>query len=369
MKKEKKLSDIKVTVNDVLEALAIRINDVLRPDKKSKNKKNNAYFWMFKCIFLVILLWIINIVFDSLQYTGVSLIYAIGKSLRSVLSFIWVISLSFIKGLLVLYLLYDNYKIFVTSEYYDNLYAKNKKLKYKKESLFRVIEIVLKVLAVFNMIAIAGLGAISLYALITIIIMLFENIYIISPLVIFSATFLISFFTFMHIKNKFFSEKQTIFKNHFLFAFILLIIGVGSLWYETSSYEYYNGLPNEMNLVYKEQFFTINDGQKIFLNNESKLNNLKVVYDETLDDEMVVQLEYFETANVKYSYTFNEYDDLDLTFTSSLDFHPDNVIDVFKLIYSTFNRKTIYNYNLFKYPNITIYVNENTAKKITTNNK
>ena len=33
----------KVTVNDVLEALAIRTNDVLRPDKKSPNKKNNAY--------------------------------------------------------------------------------------------------------------------------------------------------------------------------------------------------------------------------------------------------------------------------------------------------------------------------------------
>ena len=356
------MNKYKVSVNDVLEALAIRINDVLRPDKKSKSKKNNAYFWIFKCIFLVILLWIIHIVFESFQEIGVSLIYAIGKSLRSVLSIIWVASLSYIKGVLILYLLYDNYKIFVTSEYYDNLYRKNKNLRHKKEVLFKVVEVFLKVFAVLNMIVIAGLGAISVYALATIIIMLFENIHIISPLIIFAGTFLISFFTFMHIKNKFFGDKQTIFKNHFLFAFILLIIGIGCFWYETSSYEYVNGLPTDMNLVYKEQKFDLSEGQRIHIKNNSKLNNLKVVYDDTLEDEMVVQLEYFETANVKYYYTFNEYDDLDLTFTSSLDFHAENVLDVFKMINSTFNRKTIYNYNLFKYPNIYVFVNSKYQK-------
>ena len=358
------MNKYKVSVNDVLEALAIRINDVLRPDKKSKNKKNNAYFWIFKCILLCIFLWMIHVVFESFSELGVSLIYAIGKSLRSVLSFIWVVSLSFIKGILVLYLLYDNYKIFVTSEYYDNLYLKKKDLRHRKEVLFRVIEIFLKVFAVFNMIAIAGVASISLYILITILIMLFENIYIISPLIIFSATFLISFFTFMHIKNKFFGKEQKIFKNHFLFAFILLILGVALFWYETSSYEYYNGLPDEMNLVYKEQKFDLSEVQKIFLRNNSKLNNLKVIYDDTLEDEMVVQLEYFETAEVRYYYTFNEYDDLDLTFSSRLKFHPENTFDVFKLVYSTFNRKTIYNYNLFKYPNIYVYVNHKYEKMI-----
>jgi hypothetical protein len=312
----------------------------------------------------LLLLGLINIVFDSFQDIGVSLIYAISKSLRSVLSYIWVISLAYIKGILILYLLYDNYRSFVTSEYYDNLYKKNRKLRDKKETLFRVVEILLKVFAVFNMIAITGLAAISLYAIITIFIMLFENIYIISPLIIFSAIFLISFFTFMHIKNKFFSNTQTIFKNHFLFAFILLIIGVVFLWYETSSYEYYNGLPVDMNLVYKEQTFNLTEGQNIIIKNNSKLNNLNVIYDETLKDEMVVELEYFETADVKYYYTFNEYDDLDLTFTSNVKFHPAHVEDVLKLIYTTFNRKTIYNYNLFKYPNIYVYINPKYEKLI-----
>ena len=351
------MNKYKVSVNDVLEALAIRINDVLRPDKKSKNKKNNAYFWIFKFLLLCVLLWIVHIVFNNFIEIGVSLIYAISKSLRSVLSFIWVISLSYIKGILVLYLLYDNYKSFVTSEYYDNLYLKNRKLRNKKEVLFKTIEIVLKVFAVFNMIAIAGVAAVSVYALITVILMLFDNIYIISPIIIFMSLFLISFFTFMHIKNKFFAKEQTIAKNHFIFSFVLLVIGVGCFWYETSSYEYYNGLPDDMNLVYKEQTFKINEEQRIKIKNNSKLNNLKVIYDDTLDDELVIQLEYFETADVRYYYRFNSYDDLDITFTSSLDFHPENVEDVSKLIFNTFNRKTIYNYNLFKYPNIYVFIN------------
>lgn len=351
------MKDDKITINDVLEALAIRTNDVLRPDKKSKNKKNNAYFWVFKAIYLILLLVLVNIVFNSFQEIGVSLIYAVGKSLRSVLSFIWVISLSYIKGIVILYLLYDNYKVFVESDYYSNLYSDNRKMKNNKEVVFGAIELFLKVFAVFAMIAIAALATISVYAFFTIVIMLFKNIYIISPLIISIALFLISFFTFMHIKNKFFDKKQTIVKNYFIFSFMVLLIGVLFLGYETSSFEYMNKLPDEMRIISKEQRFTINEGQKINIANDSRLKNLEVIYDDTLEDEMIVKLDYFETANVRYSYYFNEYDDLNLEFSSRLDFHPENINDVFELFHSTFNRKTIYNYNLFKYPNIYVYIN------------
>ena len=192
----------KVTVNDVLEALAIRLNDVLRPDKKSKNKKNNAYFWAFKFILLIALLMLINYVFANFEEIGVSLIYAIGKSLRSVLSFIWIISLSYIKGLIILYLLYDNYKIFVESEYYKNLYETNRKMRQRKETFFKIIEIILKVYAVFYMIGISMLGIAAIYALFTILSMLLNNIYIISPIIIFGGLLLVSIFTFLHIKNR-----------------------------------------------------------------------------------------------------------------------------------------------------------------------
>jgi len=346
-----------LTINDVLEALAIRINDVLRPDKKSKNKKNNAYFWAFKLLLLLLLIFVIKGIFNAFEDIGVSLIYALGKSLRSILSFVWIVSVRYVKGLTILYLMYDNFKIFVNSEYYNNLYAKRNKLRNRKEVVFYIIELVLKVSSVFFMIAIAFLGFISIYTFTIVIIMLIKNIYIISPLIIFGALFLISLLTFLHIKNKFFDSKQTIKNNHFVFAFSILIIGVLSLGYEMSSYEYVNGLPIEMETIIKEASFDINENIKINIKNHSKLNNIEVVYDDNLNDEMYVYFEYFETANVKYTYTFNDKDNLDLSFSSSLDFHPSNVNDVFQLIHSTFNRKTMYNYNLFKYPNITIKIN------------
>ena len=358
------MNNEKVSVNDVLEALAIRLNDVLRPDKKSKNKKNNAYFWTFKFIFLLLLIWLITIAFNSFEEFGVSLIYIVAKSLRSVLSVIWITSLSYIKGLLILYLLFDNLKIFVESEYYDNLYESNRKLRLKKETIFKTVELILKVFAVFYMIGIAVVGAISAYILATIVFMLLKNVYIISPLLIFGSILLVSFFTFMHIKNKFFSNKQTIVKNHFIFAFSILFLGVFFFGYETSSYEYKNQLPDGMELTHKEQIFTIKENQKIELKNNSKLDNLEVIYDDTLEDEMKVEFEYFETAEIRYVYTFNENDDLQLSFSSRLDFHSKNLEDVFNLVYSTFNRKTIYNYNLFKYPNITVRINPKYEKDL-----
>ena len=357
MKKEKKLSDIKVTVNDVLEALAIRINDVLRPDKKSKNKKNNAYFWAFKLILLLLFIWIIKVVFQCFEESGVMIIYNVSKSLRSVLSTIWVVSLNYIKGILILYLLYDNLKIFVESEYYDNLYENQRKLRYKKEILFKAIELFLKIYAVFFMIGIVAVGLVAIFAFILLLIMVLRNIYIISPLIITGSLVAISILTFFHIKNKFFDDKQYITKNHFLLAFIILIIGVLFFGYETSSYEYMNKLPDDIELVEKEQSFAIKEDQLIKIKSNSKLNNVEIIYDDSLEDEMIIKLEYFETAKVRYYYEFNENDDLILGFSYKLDFKPENVNDVFNMIYSTFNRKIIYNYNLFKYPNIYIHIN------------
>lgn len=353
------------SINDVLEALAIRINDILRPDKKSKNKKNNAYFWAFKLLLLILLIISISWMFKCFDKIGVAVIYFVANSLRSVLASIWSFSLAFIKGLMILYLLYDNFKIFIKSDYYKNLYANNRAMKSRKEFVFAGIELILKVFSVFFMIVVALFGVFAIYAFIIVIIMLIKNIYIISPLIITGSLFFLALITLLHIKNKFFDNIQTITNNHFIFAFSILVIGIFTLGYEMSSYEYINSLPVEMDLITKEASFDLNDDIKINLNNDSKLKNLVIEYDESLNDKMYISFEYFETANVKYTYTFNENDDLDLFFSSKLKFKPRNINDVFKLIHSTFNRKTMYNYNLFKYPNITVRVSPKYKKNIT----
>ena len=357
-----------LTVNDMLESLAIVINNALRPNKtnkNNKNNKNNAYFWFFKLLLLIFLIWMIKGAFNAFEDIGVNLIYAISKSLRSILSVVWVFSLKFIEGIIILYLLYDNFKVFVGSTYYDNLYSNNKKLCNRKNNVFYIIELLLKVSAVFFMIVVASLGIVAIYLFSIVIIMLIKNIYIISPLIIFASLFILFTITFLHIKNKFFGKEQTITTNHFIFAFSLVLIGFFLFNYEVGSYEYVNALPNEMDVIVKEKSFELQEDMKIKLVNNSKLDNIEIVYDETIGDEMFISFEYFETANVKYTYVFGDDDDLELIFSSSLKFRPKNVNDVFKMIHATFNRKTIYNYNLFKYPNIIIRINPKYEKSLT----
>lgn len=354
-----------VTSNDILEALSLRVNEILRPGKKKENKKENIFFWIFKFIFLVLYLLIIAWFFNQLRGLGVSIIYFIGKSLRSVLSAVWITVIGFMKEFIIIYLLYDNFKIFRNSSYFEKLYEKERKLKKKKEMISKGIDIFFKVLSVGFMIITGFFAALSLFFAIYLIIMVLDGTFVVSPIIVMLSIFGICYFTFKYIQNKFFDSKPVITKTYFIVSFLTLFLGVLLFGYEISSFEYYNTLPRGLNVIQKEQTFKVDDSQKIILKSNSKLDNLKVILDEDLKDEIKVKLEYFETANVSYIYTFNENDNLKLTFTSSIDFESDNIIDVMKLIMASFNNKTIYNYNLFKYPNIYVYANMETLNRIT----
>ena len=353
----------KITSNDVLEALSMRINDVLRPAKKD-NKKNNAYFWMFKFALLVIYVVLINWLFTELSGLGVTIIYLVGKSLRSVLSAIWICSIAFMKALLITCLLYDNLKIFMESSYYGILYKDDKKMLPKKEKFFHVIEVIFKVIAAFLLLIMGFMAALSMFGLIYMIVMVINGMFMVSPIIIMGAVFVICYFTFKYIQSKFFNLKVVITKNHFIISFVALLVGICFFGYETSSFEYKNTLPVDFELIRKEATFKVEDNQLIKLKNNSKLNNMKILIDEELDGEIRVVFEYFETAKVKYSYEFNDNDDLKLLFSSDLDFGVENVYDVLKLFVSTFNNKTMYNYNLFKYPNIYVYVSKADMERI-----
>ena len=84
-----------------------------------------------------------------------------------------------------------------------------------------------------------------------------------------------------------------------------------------------------------------------------------------LNDEIRVEFEYFNTADVSYTYFFNEKDDLKIQFDSDISFGVSNFEDVLKLAVETLRNQTMYNYNLFKYPTINVYVNHEDIKKIT----
>lgn len=353
----------KINVNDIVDSLTLKANDYFRSDENKKNK-DSALFWIIKAVILVLLIIVISWIFKSLQYLGVNIVYLFAKSLRSIISSIWLVSLSFMKELLIVYLLHDNFKIFIKSSYYKSLYQNKRKMKKRKETVENVIDILLKVWSVFLMIAIASLGFISLFGIITFIIMYTDGIFVISPLIIFISLLCLSIFTFLHIKNKFFEKKQTIKRLYFIGSFSVFILGVAFFGYELSSYEKVNYLPEGMDLTIKEKTYKLINNQKVYLKTNSKLDNLTIIEDDSLDDEIKVEVEYYKTANVSYIYEFNDKDDLKLTFTSSINMKEDDIKDIFNLVYNTFNRKTIYNYNLFKYPNIYVYVNSKNLERV-----
>lgn len=354
----------KINSNDVLEALSLRVNEVLRPGKKKEGKKDNIFFWIFKGIFLVLYIILLAWFFEQLKGLGAAIIYLVAKSLRSVLSGIWIVVIDFIKELIILFLLYDHLKIFTSSTYYENLYAKEKVLCKRKKAIFKGIDIFLKVLSVCFLVVSGFFAAISIFFAIYLIIMFMDGVFVISPIIIMLSIFAICYFTFKHVQNKFFNGKAVITKNYFLASFIALLLGVIFFGYEVSSFEYNNTLPIGFDIVKKEQVFDVSEYNSIILKSDSKLDNLKVIIDDELGEEIKVEFEYFETANVKYVYYLTDDGSLKLKFTSSLEFESENVVDVLKLFMASFNNKTIYNYNLFKYPNIYVHANKDVLERI-----
>ncbi len=358
----------KITSNDILDALSMRVNDVLRPSRKD-NKRNNSYFWIFKVFFLVIYVLLVSWLFYGIRDLGVVLIYTFSNSLRSILSNIWVFVIGFMKSLFVLSLFYESLKSFTGSSYYNILYENDKAMLRKKEKVFNGIDLFIKILAGMLLIIVASVSAISMFTLVYLVIMFINGVYIISPTLIILSIFAICYFTFKLIQNKFFDSKILITKNHFILTFCVLIVGILAFSYETSSFEYKNGLPSDFQMVHKSQNFKINKNQKIILKNNSKLDNMKVIADNNLKGEIRIEFEYYKTADVRCVYNFNDEDDLNLYFTSSLDFELDDSLEVIKLFVDTFNQKTIYNYNLFKYPNIYVYVNSENLDQISIKNR
>lgn len=357
----------KVTSNDVLDALSIRLNDLLKTGKKgSVERKNSSYFWLFKLIFVVLYILLIVIIFDVTRDFGVALIYAFGKSLRSVLSLGWILILAFLKGILILYVVFNNLVDFMESDYYKKLYINDKPLFMRKNAIFGTIKTILQGFSIGFLLIVGFSSAVALFVAILFIKLLLDGVYIVSPIIICLAVFAICYLAFKHIQNKFFNTKPVISNSAFLFAVIILVIGVAFFGYETSGYEYKNGLPLGFETIKQTKLFDVSRTDKIVIKSNTKLDNLKVYIDDTLVDEIRVELEYYDTAEVSYIYTFNKTDDLYLTFTSDLKFDFEDLYDVAKLASATFSNNTVYNYNLFKYPNIRVYANERVAKKITT---
>ncbi len=354
---------------ELLDNVSIRVNKWLGTEKKGKEPKENVYFWIVKVFLVLIFVQLVAMLFNGFAYAGKEIIYAFGKSLRGFISSIWVGSLNIIKGLAILFIFFDNLKDFVESKYYKKLYSKDKKRKKAKEVLFKVFDILLKINTVGYLILFGVIAVLSLLGIAYLIMILKDGTLIFSPFLIAITIFVICYFVFKYIKGRIFEGKTYITRNYFVISMIVLLGSIVFLGYELSNFDHRNSLPTGFTTNAEKMTADIENMDKVVITSDSKLDNIRLFIDEELDkNEIRIETESYRTADVKYVYSYDE-KNMEVIITSDLDLEVGYSSDLINLFVSTFRHKTIYNYNLLKYPNINVYINSANFDRVSVKHK
>lgn len=348
----------------IIDLLSLRINETLKSERKNTTADNNPYFWIVKFFILVFSIIGISILFDVIREVGTEAIYEINRSLRSILAGIWGFTVSFMKYILILHTVYINVKSFVKSPYYERLYAKDKEMRIKKELLFEKILRILKTLSIPFLVVLLLTGAFALFIFFYFIFIWINGTFIISPFLISISIILISYLAYKHILVGFYDAKYKINRKAYVLILLALLFSSALIFCELKDFKYDHSLPVAFETKKKVTTFDISARDKVIIKSNSKLNNVKVYKNDSLKDEIKIYIEYYDTAKVEYIYEYNDDNSLILTFNSKQNVKITDIPAILGIIEKGLIDKTIYNFNLFKYPNIKIYVNMNNADRI-----
>ena len=369
MKKKKGKRKFKVerTLGDeIIDELSLHINKKLKTGKQVDDKKNNVYFWICKFALLILYLLLLNFFFYLLKEIGTNLIYYFSVSLRSVLSTVYRVGISYTAWIINIYILYKNLKIFTSSLYYKNLYKDDLYMYERKRELFEIIEKVLKAFAIVALVLIGIVIAAILIAIIVLIILMFKKMIMLSLFVALCVTFVLTILIFGEINQKFFNVKNSVDKDHLYICLCILLVAILWVGIDISgpNYKKVKNLPATFETTIKKVKFDTSDIDKIFLKSDAKFDNIDIKEDNTLGNEIVVEFEYYKTSRVSYVNHINNNDNLVVEFNSDIEFTVDDLKSIYALGIDTVSNKTIYNYNMYKYPKIKVYVNKNVKNKL-----
>jgi hypothetical protein len=235
----------------------------------------------------------------------------------------------------------------------------------KKRAFFGVVESILQAFGVVFLVFI-GCLAVVLTSIITMLITLAINrIFMISLLAISIILLVLCFFVFLEIRKKFFGINSNIRKEHLYVGLLALIFAVVCFGYETNSYKLNPRLPSNMETVSQSFNLTLSNIDSVNISSNAKFNNIELKIDNSLDGVVRFETESYETAYVSYVNHFNsDTRNMDIKFDGETNFKLKNIKDVFKLGEETIKNKTMYNYNMFKYPKVTVYVSMSDYNKV-----
>lgn len=159
--------------------------------------------------------------------------------------------------------------------------------------------------------------------------------------------------------------KKYLFK---LFAgFIVFLLGATWFYIETIDYNVSANLSNNINIKEEKLEYEISNDKIFVITNRNSNSNIQLFIDNSITNKVKIEVEHADILNVISNYyLINDYGkELNkIDFESVLSISKNSVLSLYDLGIDSLKDKTIYNYNLLRYPTIKVYVHEDYRENI-----
>ena len=145
----------------------------------------------------------------------------------------------------------------------------------------------------------------------------------------------------------------------------LFVVGIIVLNFELVNFEFVNYLPSNFKSTV-DTFYITTEPNKVYRINTAKYNeNLKIekFVNNNLGEKVMIEIKHSNTADVISSIKNSMYK-TEITFENRIDFGELGLKDVYSFVLKCITEGKVYNYNLLKYGEISIYGSEDSLSRM-----
>lgn len=153
--------------------------------------------------------------------------------------------------------------------------------------------------------------------------------------------------------------------NLLLVGFFLFVVGIIIFNFELVDYEFVNYLPDNFKTTV-DTFYITAETDKTYRVKTAKYNeNIKIekFINNNLGDKVMIEVKHSNTSDVVSNIKNSMYK-TEVTFQNEINYNELKLKDVYKLALKCITEGKVYNYNLLKYGEITIYGSEDSLSRI-----
>lgn len=148
---------------------------------------------------------------------------------------------------------------------------------------------------------------------------------------------------------------------------IIFIFGIGICYHEIVKFDKSDELTSNVSYITKTFDYTVNDNEIIRITNDNTNNNMTLFIDNDLNNSVKIVIEYPSINEVEININERKIQDNKIVMVdleSELLDEANTFSNLYDFVVQCIEHKTIYNYRMFKYPKIKVYVNENYRERV-----